>query len=80
VEDNAFAVARFFQRGGSFHNYYMVMKYLWNGSGTSHSSHVMIKVIAEVSRDNILDWKSNIVYTFRFIKGQKESNFFLNLK
>lgn len=24
VEDNAFAVARFFQRGGSFHNYYMV--------------------------------------------------------
>ncbi|KAJ4954849.1 hypothetical protein NE237_011632 [Protea cynaroides] len=23
VEDNAFAVARFFQRGGSFHNYYM---------------------------------------------------------
>lgn len=24
VEDNAFAVARFFQRGGSFQNYYMV--------------------------------------------------------
>lgn len=24
VEDNAFAVARFFQLGGSFHNYYMV--------------------------------------------------------
>ncbi|RVW15372.1 hypothetical protein CK203_082634 [Vitis vinifera] len=24
VEDIAFAVARFFQRGGSFHNYYMV--------------------------------------------------------
>ncbi|KAL3698056.1 hypothetical protein R1sor_012132 [Riccia sorocarpa] len=23
VEDNAFAIARFFQRGGSFHNYYM---------------------------------------------------------
>ncbi|RWW34796.1 hypothetical protein GW17_00000417 [Ensete ventricosum] len=25
VKDNAFAVARFFQRGGSFHNYYMVV-------------------------------------------------------
>lgn len=25
VEDNSFAVARFFQRGGSFHNYYMVI-------------------------------------------------------
>jgi hypothetical protein len=24
VKDNSFAVARFFQRGGSFHNYYMV--------------------------------------------------------
>lgn len=25
VKDNSFAVARFFQRGGSFHNYYMVI-------------------------------------------------------
>jgi len=26
VEDLAFAVARFFQRGGTFNNYYMVMQ------------------------------------------------------
>lgn len=26
MEDLAFAVARFFQRGGTFNNYYMVMK------------------------------------------------------
>lgn len=32
VEDVAFAVARFFQRGGSFQNYYMVLillSYQW---------------------------------------------------
>ncbi|MCO5547441.1 hypothetical protein L7F22_000890 [Adiantum nelumboides] len=34
VEDNAFAIARFFQRGGSFHNYYMY----FGGTNFGHTS------------------------------------------
>lgn len=34
IEDNAFAVARFFQRGGSFHNYYMY----FGGTNFEHTS------------------------------------------
>eukprot|EP00250_Pteridium_aquilinum_P019180 c24335_g1_i2 orf=205-1551(+) len=34
IEDNAFAIARFFQRGGSFHNYYMY----FGGTNFGHTS------------------------------------------